>query len=136
MILRRPYQRPEPVGVLLGVVVEECHVLRVGHPDPGVDRGGDAPVLAERDHLYPGEVFLYKTSRAVRGAVIHQNRLEISERLLLQRTQAEPQEPFAVPVRDDDRDAGRHGFRLACLAPLAWSRDRGPRRLRAAAPTP
>ncbi len=116
MILSGEHQRFQPAWVLFGVVVEEYHVLCCRRLDPGVERGGNAPVFAERDHVYLREVFLYKGYRAVDGAVIHHDGLEGSERLVLQRAEAQPQEPLAVPVRDDDRDAGRHGFRLASPA--------------------
>src|SRR5215208_5545409 len=133
MIFSGAHQRFQPAWILLGVVVEEYHVLCRRRPDPGVERGGDAPVLAERDHIYLREVSLYEGYRAVEGAVIHHDGLEGSERLISQRAKAQPQEPLAVPVRDDDRDAGRHGFRLASPA---GPPDRGSRLSPAVAPGP
>src|SRR5829696_815675 len=58
-------------------------------------------------------MFPYKVDRPVGRAVVYDYGFEVSERLVTQGLQTEVEEPFAVPVGDDDRGAGWHGSQVS-----------------------
>jgi len=83
--IRGSYQRFEPIGIDLRVVVQERHVLRAGGLYPRVDRHAEASILDEWQDPNLREVAVHERYRGVGGTVVDQHSLKVPERLEAER---------------------------------------------------
>ncbi len=110
VFLERGDEGADPSLIGLCVVVEEDFDGSPGRPKSDVARPCEPPVTLQDDDPNLG-VGGEDLERGVRGGVVDHQHLQLRVTLTAQAVQADWQVRGTVPVRDDDRDEGRHGAR-------------------------
>ena len=94
-------QALQPVRLSLGIVIEQRDQISLRLVDPRVHGSGKTFILGKLDYLWLKRVGLGKAERAVGGAVVHHDGLEILRGLGRKRIQARAEKGLAVIVRYD-----------------------------------
>jgi hypothetical protein len=103
----------DPMRVRLGVVVQQRDPRAIGTRDAAIAGFGEAEVRAVLEHSNFGVVAANTFDRAVRRAVVDEDRLEVAIGLSVQRGEARREILLGVPVHDDHGDVDRvHRGRL------------------------
>ena len=117
--LQMPGQAADPARRYMGVVVQQCQVIALGHGEPLVVRRGEAPVFPVEDASpvrAPAGPFRQEFGRAVAGGVVHHDDFHtLVEAVLIQARKARAGELEVVVRHHDNTHHGVASGRLDML---------------------